>query len=305
MDTHDLNEALSGNFMLVEVKTTAWAPKRKSKRLTREVELNHNMAAGAVNVTKTPLPGADEEHKALLSAQRAVARYVYQHGLPWVTKPTDAGNDQGPRLVPSASIVDFMRDMKTLQSDYNAALLALEAVWPQRVATALANQGDDADPTLYPPQHEIASWFSVTVDYDTVPSLTDYSRVNIPARLAEALGERKANRQVRAATRALTDLRERIIEELRRTASQLSKVAKGEDTKLYKTMQTNLQELTSLLKGMSPILGESQTIDQLATMLDNITTHEPAVYKANPGLAGDVAALAEVAINQFEAELNW
>lgn len=304
---HDINDALSTNYLLVTCTLRQWYARAPDKQVARETAASHGASDDAVSVTKKLMVGASEEYDALVKTQNAIYTYVRTKTLPFAMNSDESSRKRGPRLLLSAALMEFVQGLKPLAAEFNTALGTFVSVYQQRVTQARGNLGTMDNADLYPDPAEIKSMFAVKVDYDPVPSQGDYSRMAIPAQLAEALGERLAGRHERALKASFGELRDRIAEELSRTIGQLSKVAAGEKTKLYKTMQTNVRTVVDLLKATLPLLGEdAQTVAmvRLTERLEALADTDVEVYKNSLTAARTNLNTAKDAMSALD-EIEW
>ena len=165
------------------------------------------------------------------------------------------------------------------------------------MSQALHNQGGLADPTQYPDVSELDDMFQVRLDIEPVPTVGDFSRMSLPAEVATALGKRMAGRQSKVIENAMADLTNRIVSAVSNMAAQLHKHAKGEKTRLYGSLVDNVRGLLDLLKTSN--LTNDPDLDELATMMDSIVTHDIKVLKDNPGTAKAVADKAAAIVQHI------
>lgn len=304
--TSDVNDALSSNYMLVTCQIRQWYARVADRSVARETAASHGADESAVSVTKKLMVGASAEYDALVSAQNAIYGYVRANTLPF-SFGDENSRKRGPRLLPIPSVMDFMHGLKPMAGTFNQALADFVSVYASRVQQARSNLGTMDDPTLYPDPSEIKDMFSVKVDYLPVPSVGDFTKMSIPTQLAEALGNRLAGRQQAALRSSFGELRDRIAEELSRTVAQLSKVAAGDKTKLYKTMQTNVRTLSDLLRATLPLMGDeaqSPAMVRLAERLDQLANTEVEVYKTSTSMARTNLSAAQDALSDLD-NITW
>lgn len=298
----DLSDALASNYMLVSLSIRSWSGKRTDKDATQEVIANKNAVQDAGAFSKKLLASADEELKEVHAAANAIRGYVYSRTLPW-TLQSD-GAKRGERLVATSESMNFLKEVAALKKVYDDAVLNLQQVWDARVNQAIANLGSLADPSDYPTASDLPSLFSVTVDIRPLPAIADFSRLNVPAALQTALAQRMAQHAETQMRNAMEDLKERLLEELNRIATQLERVGNGEKTKLYQTLITNTQNLVSLARSMN--LTGSQRLMELADKIEaRLLTYPVEVYKNDIGKAAAVAKEAKALITEAEDDDLW
>jgi hypothetical protein len=299
MSNQDLSEALSSNYMLVSLSIRTWSGKRTDKDATSEVISNKNAAKDSGSFVKKLLASADEELRDVLAESNAMRSFLYANTLPWSL--STEGAKRGERLVPTANAMTFLRDVAEIKKRYDAAVLNLQSVWDARVTQAITNLGGLANPSDYPPAHDLPALFSVQVDIRPVSAVNDFTRLSVPAALQTALASRMASQMETQMKNAMEDLRERLLEELNRIATQLGKVGAGEKTKLYETLITNTQNLVALARNMN--LSGSQKLIELADKIEaKLLSHPIEVYKQDVTRAATAAQEAKALIDEATAD---
>lgn len=294
-------EALAGGYLLADVTIRRFAGFKKDKLASAEVCQNHGTTTNAAKVQKDLLAGARAELKEVAATQDAIRSYLYTNTLPW--NASSDGRNSGSRLLPTSKSLTFLKDFKVMHNAYVVALTNFLSVYDQRRQQAMLNLGTLADINDYPDAAEIAGMFAVDIDINPVPSPTDFSRLSIPAPLADSLGNIIAKKQDTAMRNALADLNERIVSELKRMATQLGKFGKGEKTRLYASLVDNMTGLTDLLRHSN--FASDAKLDELADRLEKCTRHDIKTIKANPTVATEIAAQAVAITSDIEAELYF
>ena len=288
-DKADLNTALSGNYMLVTLAISRWTARKPDKALAAEAAAAHGATPEAVTATRKLMAGADTELKAVETALNAARSYLYQESLPWSTADNDSSK-RGPRLVPIKKAMDIIAKLKQHQDEFSVAMTEFKGVYAQRVTDALRNQGTLADATAYPDVSQLDDMFTVRLDITPVPAQGDFSRMSIPANLAQALGGRMAQRHNVAVNNAMSDLHGRISAAVGNMATVLSKHAAGEKTRMYTSLITNVQVLGALLRDTN--FTDDAAITAMADRIDELTEYDIGMIKSSPALAGDLAKKA-------------
>lgn len=302
MNSEEINDALASNYMLVSMSIRTWSGKVSDKKVAGEVIASKNAAKDSGSFTKYLLASADAELKEVQAASNAMRSFLYNNTLPW-TLNSD-GAKRGERIVATSAAMDFLRDVADHKRHYDEAVIALQNVWDDRVAQAQTNLGGLANSNDYPSKEELPDLFSVSVELKPMPAVTDFARLNVPAQLQSALAKRMANQLESQMKNAMNDLRERLLEELQRIATQLGKVGKGEKTKLFETLVTNCQSLVGLARSMN--LSGSSKLDQLADKIEaKLLAHPVEVYKQDVTRAAQTAAEATELLKEAEQLDVW
>jgi hypothetical protein len=300
--TQDLNDALASNYMLVSLSIRTWSGKRTDRSATDELIQQKHATRDSGAFVKKLLASADEELKEVHAASNMLRSFLYSHTLPW-TLSTE-GAKRGERLVATAKSMEFLRDVAGLKKQYDDAVLHLQSVWDERVTQAQTNLGALADSTDYPTSTELPGLFSVTVDIRPMPAVQDFSRLNVPVALQTALAQRMAKQMETQMQNAMDDLRQRLLDELTRIATQLERVGKGEKTKLYETLVTNCKSLVDLTRTMN--LSGSEKLNDLIDKIDNkLLQHPVEVYRNDQARAAATAETAKSLLAEASATDVW
>jgi hypothetical protein len=297
----DISAALSGNYLLADVSLRRFSGFKKDNAASEAVTVNAHATANSAKVIKDLLSGARNELKDVVSAQDAIRAYLYNNTLPWSAN-TD-GRKMGARLLPAVKSIDFLKHYKTLRTVYEHALADFLSVYDLRRQEAMRNLGSLADPNDYPTRDEITTQFGVDLNVQPVPAATDFSRVAIPAQVAEALGARAAGIYKQSLDNAMQDLSDRLLAELKRMAVQLGKFGAGEKTKLYSSLIDNMRALVELVKATN--YANDTKINELVDRLAELTQHDIKTLRANATVASDIAAKAVELSNDIEADLYF
>lgn len=288
MDSN-IGDLLSANYMLVDMQLRSWSGKRTDRSASDELIVSKAATKDSGAFVKNLLASAGTELKEVHTMGNALRTFVYNNTLPW---SSSAGAKRGERVLATVKALTFLSDLNAMKKEYDRSVLSLVAVWPARVQEAMTNLGQLANVDDYPSAGHLPAMFSVSVDLKPIPAVGDYSRLNVPAELANALGElHQKNAQVQVQN-AMRDLRDRIIEELQRIERQMNKVAVGEKTRLYDSLVTNMQTLVDMAKSMN--LTTNPKLDELVAKIEMGVLHQPvAAYKDNQTEAAILASTAK------------
>jgi hypothetical protein len=249
MNNIEMNDALSSNYLLVDISFRAWGGERVNHSVSDEVVEAKHASKDAGKFKVKLLASADAELRAVRAQIIALRSFVYSRTLPWSLN--NEGAKKGSRLIATKDAMQFLADTAKMKQGYDQTVLALQVVWDRRVLEAQGNLGTMADPSAYPPASEVPNLFSVIVELRPMPAVSDFDRLTVPGPLAQALGQRLADQTKMQVNNAMIDLRDRLAKEIGRIATQLGRVSVGEKTSLYESMLTNTQELCALAKSMN------------------------------------------------------
>lgn len=302
MDAQALSDALAGNYMLVDLQLRSWSGKKTDRPAGDELIESKQAAKDSGTFVKNLLASAGQELKQVHKEGSALRGFVYARTLPW-TASSD-GARRGERLLASSEAFNFLRDLNERKKAYDAAVLLLRDVWDARVTEALANLKGLGNANDYPSTSEIPGLFSVTVDIKPVPAISDFSRLNVPSELAEALGNRHMAMAEQQVQNAMADLRERLIKELERMNVQLGKHGAGEKTRLFESLTTNLQGIVDLARHMN-VSGNEKLKDLADRIEDKLLRHPVEAYKSDLAKSAAVADEARVLATEAAMEELW
>jgi hypothetical protein len=242
-----LNDALSSNYLLSSVSIKSWSGKQTDRKVSDEVTQSKGATHDAGVFTTKLLASADKELRAVHAAAAQVRQYFYNNTLPWSV----TGNE---RIVSTAKSMEFLRGLNEIKRVHDEAVLALSKVWDIRVQEATANLAGlslTVAAGTYPPASELADRFGVVVELRPIPTVRDFSRLNVPATLAAALGQRADQQAQIQLEMAKRELRDRLTDSLDRLAKQLDKAGSGERTKLFETLLTNTRAVADMMRSMN------------------------------------------------------
>jgi hypothetical protein len=235
---------------------------------------------------KNLMASAGVELKAVHQQGASLRHFVYSKTLPWCS--SGEGVKRGARLLASSTAMDFLQEFKGYKQQYDDAVRALVAVWDLRVGQAMQNLGQLACAADYPNAIDLPKMFAVTIDMEPPHSMADFSRLNVPAALATALGNRHMSVAAQQVTNAMNEMRDRMLSELERIHTQMSKHANGEKTRLYESLITNMQGLVQMAKNMN--LTNNPKLTELAEKIElKLLAHPVSVYKDDPKKAAVLA----------------
>jgi hypothetical protein len=289
--------------MLVDLQRRSWGGKKTDRAVSDEVISNKGATRDSGRFVKNLLAGADAELKAVQQLGNAVGAFVYSKALPWSSNQD--GSKRGDRLIAATATFEFMKELNSIKHEYDIAVQNLMAVWDERIMTAKQNLGGMAEITDdYPKAAELADKFAINVDLRPVPTMADFTRINVPPELAEALGERHAQQAEVQVGIAQDDLKKRLLFQLERMSKQLKKTGAGDKTRLYDSLVTNMQELVELARTMN-----MRANPELAALADKIEAQllkNPVdVYRNHPEQASAVGAAAEQLAIDAAMEEIW
>lgn len=302
MDAQALSNALAGNYLLVDLQLRSWSGKKTDRGASDELIASKQATGDSGAFVKNLLASAGQELKVVHRHGAALRSFVYASTLPW-TSASD-GARRGERLLSTGKSMNFLRDLNNLKREYDASVMQLVAAWPHRVAEAMHNLGSLANLGDYPQAADLPAMFSVTVNIKPVPAVGDFTRLNVPAELAQALGDRHMLMAEQQVQNAMADLRERLVGELERMNTQLGKHGAGEKTRLFDSLVTNLQGVVDLARNMN-VTGNPKLAELADRIEAKLLQHPVEVYKNDVGKSAVVATEAQQLAVEAAMEELW
>lgn len=299
----DIGEVLANNYMLAKLNVRIWAGRKTDKAATMELLADKGAVANAASVVKQLLAGNDAKLKETAAAFTRIRSFFYEATVPWTT--ASVGAMKGDRLISTVKSINFLSDFAKLKNEATVVLNEFITEYDAAVQASAVSLGALYDSSQYPDKGEIASLFGAEMSLNPLPEATDFDRLtNIPAELAaglKGLYERNMEAQME---NALSDVQKRLLGELERMDTQLSKVAAGEKTRLFKSMVTNLKHLTGMTRSLN--FANNPEIEAIAGHIEkHLLAYEVDAYKDNAALAGASASIAKHVIARVENEDIW
>jgi hypothetical protein len=288
--------SLSTRAMLASVTVRQWTARKFDKRVSEAVNASHGAAMDAGRYNKR-LIASD----ALASIQRITgeARQAHYHfTLPWA--------DTGARLLPASTYLPFAARMRALRNDFEAAVSAFVAGYPDYIAEARTRLNGMFDPADYPDAADVGARFGFEVAISPVPAAGDF-RVALSEDQAEAIRadiERRAHDATQAAIRAAY---ERVSETVGHMARKLAEYRPATATeKAQGIFRDSLVENVRELAGILPHLNVTGDPD-LAALADRIasslTTHDAETLRESDATRARIASEAQAIADHVGAFL--
>lgn len=299
----NVNEALTNNFMLCKMHVRIYSGRKTDKNASAELLASKGAVANAAAVVKNLFAGKDASLKDTHAAYTRIRTWFYEHTAPWTTN--SVGAMKGDRLVATVDSINFLSEFAKLKKQAEEARDEFIAEYDQLVQDVAVSLGELYDPTQYPSKHQIASLFGAEMSLQPLPQTTDFSRLtNVPSSLVSGLSELYERNMEAQMNNALGDVQRRLLGELERMDTQLSKVASGEKTRLFKSMVTNLKHLVSLTKSMN--FTDNVEINNIADEIEkHLLAYEVDAYKDNAALARQTAERARLITGLVKDDENW
>ena len=302
-ENQNLGDMLASNFLLATLNVRIWSGKKTDKTATQELLADKGAIANAASVVKSLLAGNDAKLKETAAAFTRIRTFFYENTSPWTT--SSIGAMKGDRLVSTQTSITFLGDFGRLKNEADNALTEFLNEYDKAVSNAALSLGALYDPTSYPTKQQVATLFSANMDLRPVPESADFDRLtNVPAQLATGLKDLYERNVEKQMDNALSDVQKRLLSELERMDTQLSKVAAGEKTRLFKSMTGNLKHLVGMARSIN--FTDNVEIEEIAsTIEEHLIAHEVDDYKDNMALASHSVGVAQGVIKRMNEEGAW
>lgn len=299
----NIGEVLANNYMLAKLNVRIWSGRKTDKSATAELLADKGAIANAASVIKQLLAGNDAKLKETAAAFTRIRSFFYEATVPWTT--ASVGAMKGDRLISTVESINFLSDFAKLKNDAITILGEFITEYDAAVKNSAVSLGALYDPSQYPHKAEIAALFGAEMSLSPLPEVTDFDRLtNIPAELATGLKDLYERNMEVQMDNALSDVQKRLLAELERMDTQLSKVAKGEKTRLFKSMVSNLKHLTGMARSLN--FSGNTEIEAIADTIEaNLLTYEVDAYKDNAALARKSAGIASKLMEQAKNDDIW
>lgn len=275
-----ITDALSANYMQADLTVRIWSATKKDHDATKELLTSKHAVSDAASVVTSLLAGADGKLKETKSAYMQVRSWFYANTL-----------SMGSKLygVPVTEVFEFLKEFAALKKGAEAVREKFVEDYEHSTRRASVALGDLYNAANYPSVDEVRGLFSAELEVRPMPAVTDFDRLAIPGKLAEGLKGLYVKQAQAQADAAVSDMQSRLLAEVDRLVTQLSKVAAGEKTRLYQSLTGNLKQMVGLVRGLGAI--DNGKLSALADDIEGkLLAYDVEAYKGNAALARKVAA---------------
>jgi len=284
--TQTTTGGISDRALVVSLTISQWSGRRLDRKITDEVNRDHNAAADAGRYNKLLLPKA-----ALDPIQKVVSETrndFLQRTLPWL-------ND-GSRIMASMAFLDHKQWLSGQRGKFDIAVNDFLADYDKYVLEAQVRLNGMFDPTDYPGKDEIASRFSMNVRVMPVPESEDF-RVDMSDDMVQEIKAEITNSVNSAVNEAVSDVYRRVADVTGRMVERLTayKPAEGKGQKsegiFRDSLVENVRDLTSIMP-MLNITGDPR-LTRIADELVDISRFDASVLREDPVVRENVATEAQ------------
>jgi len=281
-------DTIHSRAMLVTSHISAWTARKFDRKITDEVNTKHAAVADAGRYNKHLLAGDDaKSYKAVISAATAARNTHYHETLPWT--------DEGWRLLPSANYFDYCEKMRKCRADFDAAVNAFVAEYPQLRENAKSKLNGMYNERDYPSVSELRRRFDFVIDFSPVPAAEDF-RVQLPDDQKASI-EAAITSRVEAATQAaMQDAWNRLYERVANIHERLS----DPEATFRDSLIEHARYITDVLKRLN-VTNDPNLETMRATVQQKLATLDPDTLRTNENARKSAAEAAENIMKQMSA----
>ncbi len=279
--------APSGTSVLAEKAVLArptisqWTARRFDRKASDAVTTANKAASNAGRFNKLLLaPDALGEVQRIDCAARD---YHYSRTLPWT--------DEGARILPAAMYLDYARRMAGYRAEFEAAVTAFVAGYPDFVDASRARLGDLFNAADYPAATDVRSRFRFDLAIFPIPSGDDF-RLTVP----DAVRADVERRTAEALSAAIGDAGRRVSEAVGRMAERLrdyrpaTGAAKAEGI-FRDSLVENVRDLVDVLPAFN-LTGDPRFAAIVDRMRAELCRHGADTLREDSAVRAEVAAAA-------------
>jgi hypothetical protein len=251
--------SIANNTMVVNLQISVWSGFKLDKGMTQKVTSAANAAADAARVNKHIVP--KESLKGIITAQGALRTHFYTNTLPW--------GDNGDRLLPRLSFMDFMQAHGKLNEEFNNAVdNFVHEKYLRARDQAEFRMGEMFRSEDYPEPEQLRRRFAVNLDIHGVPTGHDF-RVDMDTNTVDMLRKQIEEKNQERVTSAMRDVWDRLADVLGHFANKMS-----DDSVFRDSTVKNLEELVDMLPALN-VTGDPQLEQIRQDITDTLIGYTP------------------------------
>ena len=267
--------AIHSRAMIARLSISQWTARKHDSKVSKEVEKAH-AAHDAGRYNKMLVSKALLDPLSRLAG--AVRQYHYSMTLPW--------SDNGDRLLPSKSYMDYTDQIRKFRSEFKTKVLEMRNAYPAEVSAARSRLGTMYDPTDYPEAWEIDDRFSIDTEFTSVPDASDF-RVDV---------SEEAAKEIRASiTAAIQSRQQQAVNEcyirIRDVVGKLHERLSDPKAVFKDSLVTNAEDLASMLPSLN--ITDDPAVTALHQELIGIVASSPRQLRNSPVLRARIAVAAQ------------
>ena len=278
---------------LVTLNTARWHAKVKDRQAGKDAATVNEADAGAFEVRKRLLAGADSLLKTIHKAIDEARAAHYEMTLPWTTTSMqDIGRRTGGRLLPNTLFVEYTTVMAQKKQQMTDALNKFLPEYPKLVEAAKKNLGKRFDAREYPNPSSISSHFDLSFDFQPIPKGDDFK--GLPQVQLDALARKINDNTQKQAENAMQEVWMRLYDVVSKMAERLS----SPDKLFHNTLVQNVRDTARLLAHLN--VTHDAKVEALRKKVEkHLCQHDPKVLRENQTIRMQVAAHAQSIIDEM------
>ena len=238
----DIDIGIHTSAMLVELSVSNWTGMKIDRRASQEVDETKGTKVAANTVHKKLFAGT----KLLDDIVKFSAKVRAAHNestLPWT--------DNGVRLLPSSSFMDYKSKMSTLETEWEGFVNGFLENYVDLKTEAAYNLGASYDALDYPDIEEIRSRFAFKLVFSPVPTSGDF-RVDVGEQAKAELQQQYEADAKEKTSKAMQTAWDRLHKNLENMSSKLADKNTNGDKKVFRdSLLDNAVSLVDSLKHLN------------------------------------------------------
>lgn len=238
----DTDIGIHTSAMLVELSVSNWTGMKIDRRASQEVDETKGTKVAANTVHKKLFAGT----KLLDDIVKFSAKVRAAHNestLPWT--------DNGVRLLPSSSFMDYKSKMSTLETEWEEFVNGFLENYVDLKTEAAYNLGASYDALDYPDVEEIQSRFAFKLVFSPVPTSGDF-RVDVGEQAKAELQQQYEADAKEKTSKAMQTAWDRLHKNLENMSSKLADKNTNGDKKVFRdSLLDNAVSLVDSLKHLN------------------------------------------------------
>ena len=228
--------------MLVDLNIAIYSGRKQDKATQSEVTAAKGSASKKAASVYKNLFAECKELDAITKFQARARAEHYRLTMPW--------NDQGARLLPTASLRDYKTAMNRYQEEFQRLTDAFLDKYDTLVASAAFQLGTLFARDEYPSRAQVARRFRMDVSFTPLPTAGDF-RLDVESEVQRELVQQYEGRLQSQLAQANRDAWDRLYTALSRMSDRLVIEDDGKAKVFHDTLVTNAQDLCELLTAMN------------------------------------------------------
>lgn len=228
--------------MLVDLHISVYSGRKQDKATQGEVTLAKGSGSKKAASVYKNLFAECKELDALTKFQARARAEHYRVTLPW--------NDQGARLLPTASLLEYQQIMGRYKAEFDMLVDAFLDKYDTLVAAAAFQLGTLFDRKEYLSRAQVAMRFRMESSFTPLPTAGDF-RLDVESSVQRSLVEQYERRLDEKLTQANRDAWDRLHDALLRLSDRLTVDEDGKKKVFHDTTVTGAVELCDLLTVMN------------------------------------------------------